>query len=120
MRDTCAKGIDVRAHVGGPALSWGIRKPCSGHNKEAVPCALYEKHTPAEVADHEREMRRAIERIHLLGPLLSKIKTVHDGMNWSGVEECPACKGRLHMAHVGFNGHTHGKCETEGCLAWME
>lgn len=36
------------------------------------------------------------------------------------VIECPACKGRLHLSQSSYNGHVHGKCETEGCVSWME
>jgi hypothetical protein len=40
--------------------------------------------------------------------------------SWQGIEECPVCKGRLRLSHAAYNGHVHGRCETEGCLAWME
>ena len=36
------------------------------------------------------------------------------------VIECPMCKGKLHMFQSSYNGHIHGKCETENCLFWME
>lgn len=36
------------------------------------------------------------------------------------VIECPVCKGRLHLSQSAYNGHVHGKCETEGCVSWME
>ena len=36
------------------------------------------------------------------------------------VIECPACKGRLHLSQAAYNGHVWGKCETEGCVSWME
>lgn len=38
----------------------------------------------------------------------------------SEVIECPKCQGRLHMFQSSYNGHVHGKCETEDCLQWME
>ncbi len=37
-----------------------------------------------------------------------------------GVVECPCCKSRLHLSQSSYNGHVHGKCETEGCVSWME
>jgi len=40
--------------------------------------------------------------------------------NRSEVVECPACKGRLHLSQAAYNGHVHGKCETDGCVSWME
>ncbi len=36
------------------------------------------------------------------------------------VIECPACKGRLHLSQAAVNGHVHAKCETAGCVSWME
>lgn len=38
----------------------------------------------------------------------------------SGVTECPKCQGRLHYSRAAYNGHVHAKCETKGCLSWME
>lgn len=35
------------------------------------------------------------------------------------VVECPRCKRRLHYT-VHYNGNVWAKCETEGCLCWME
>lgn len=36
------------------------------------------------------------------------------------VLECPVCKGKLHLSQSSYNGHVHGKCETEQCVSWME
>ena len=36
------------------------------------------------------------------------------------VLECPICKGKLHVSQSSYNGHVHGKCETDGCVSWME
>lgn len=36
------------------------------------------------------------------------------------VIECPACGGRLHLSQSSYNGHVHGRCETVGCVSWME
>lgn len=36
------------------------------------------------------------------------------------VIECPKCKGRLHLSQSSYNGHVHGRCETEDCVSWME
>ena len=38
----------------------------------------------------------------------------------SEVVECPICKGRLYLSQSAYNGHCHGRCETEGCVSWME
>jgi ssDNA-binding Zn-finger/Zn-ribbon topoisomerase 1 len=36
------------------------------------------------------------------------------------VMECPTCKGDLRYFVSSHNGHTHGSCDTKGCLKWME
>jgi hypothetical protein len=36
------------------------------------------------------------------------------------VMECPTCKGSLRYLVSSYNGHTHGTCETTGCLKWTE
>jgi len=34
---------------------------------------------------------------------------------------CPKCKGVLnYTCAIGYNDHTDGKCQTEGCLSWIE
>lgn len=42
------------------------------------------------------------------------------GKSHSEVIECPACKGNLHLSISKGNNHVHGRCETKGCVAWME
>ena len=34
--------------------------------------------------------------------------------------ECPQCNGILRMIKSSYNGHIHGKCETDKCLNWTE
>jgi hypothetical protein len=38
-----------------------------------------------------------------------------------GIMDCPVCKtGKLKYSRAGYNGHVHGRCSTNGCVAWME
>jgi hypothetical protein len=38
-----------------------------------------------------------------------------------GVMDCPVCgTGKLHYSRAGYNGHVHARCETDGCVSWME
>jgi len=39
--------------------------------------------------------------------------------NVFGTVKCPKCGGNLHYFIAG-NGHVRGKCDTPGCLSWME
>lgn len=37
----------------------------------------------------------------------------------AGETECPVCKGTL-VWRMASNKHIHARCETVGCVAWME
>jgi len=38
-----------------------------------------------------------------------------------GQIKCPKCGGILnYTCAIDYNGHVHGKCETENCLQWMQ
>lgn len=60
------------------------------------------------------------EILRLVMPIMIGMKKRHKGQRAKEVIECPKCKGRLHLSIAATNGHVWGKCETEGCLAWME
>lgn len=40
----------------------------------------------------------------------------------SGAIDCPCCgkPGALHFSRAGYNGHVHARCESAGCVFWME
>lgn len=100
------------------------RIPClPPHRNEERPAAHCEKFrpsTPEEIAKRDAEIAEAIARMELTLPLISKIKQEHAGTSWEGTVECPVCAGKLRISHAAYNGHVHGRCETDGCLAWME
>lgn len=85
-----------------------------------VTCDKFEPRTVEEVEQHDRDVDASVLRFLTAGPIIQAVKETHKGKDWNGVEECPVCKGRLHLSHSAFNGHVWGKCETEDCLAWME
>jgi len=56
--------------------------------------------------------------------LLARISIMNhtkDQVSVSGVIDCPVCKkeNSLNFA-VSSNGHIHAKCDTDGCVRWME
>lgn len=94
--------------------------PCfwANRNKPGVPeCAYREWPTEAELKEREEYIQK---RIAFVLPLISQIKKQHGRSNVSGTPDCPICGKALHYTVVRFNGHTSGKCETEGCLSWIE
>lgn len=42
--------------------------------------------------------------------------------NVKGEIPCPVCEtGELSFTYAGsYNKHVHGKCDTQGCVVWME
>lgn len=119
INDCCGVGIEYDS-----LRAEGHRLPClepsMGDDRPAMRCELYRLSTPDEIAAEEATIKAAIERFTKTLPLIAEVKSVHEGEDWSGVVECPVCDGKLHMRHAAYNGHVHGKCETQGCLAWME
>lgn len=123
----CYKSVTPQPDEPGSAYREPCRRWSDGHAlkvlQETGPqgiCGKYEPFTEAELLQQDREMETAMARMMLTIPLIGDIKEKHAGTNWQGVVECPVCKGNLHMSHSGYNGHVWGRCETEGCLSWME
>lgn len=138
----CDAGVDYRSVTTEPDRIEGsaYRKPCVRWDKwhgskgqigldrpETIEewnkrghCNKYTEPTKEEIEAFESEMQKAHDRFMLALNLIAKVKKEHKGKSWKGVEVCPACNGKLHMTHAAYNGHVWGKCETEGCLAWME
>lgn len=119
----CIKFIEKSAR-GGTYIRAGEvpaeRKPWPGADT-AKPCPFWQEPTPAEVEQDRIERDAAYERakvaIRVASQWRVKPKPAHDRRE---VIECPCCKGRLHLSQSAYNGHVHGKCETDGCVSWME
>ena len=121
--DTCEAGVDYQTFRGeGKSYK---QQPCfltdRGESKpDAMPCAHLRRPTPDEIALHEDWLT---ERQKLLATVMVGIhpwREAHKGRSAQEVVECPACKGRLHLSIAAYNGHVHGRCETDGCASWME
>ncbi len=122
---SCRAGVDYRSLVGGETQGWVNRLPClpksadrtDAERAEIVPCALREFPTLGEVEAKEKADEEAFKIT------TSAIKLCRDhaaGKRGIGGDvECPKCKGRLNYTVAASNGHLWGKCETDGCLAWM-
>lgn len=75
-----------------------------------------EEDVQKQLASHDEHMKKMMLALEVVSP----IRKQHKGKDWSGVLECPTCKGKLHVRHAGYNGHVWAKCETENCVAWLE
>lgn len=119
----CIKFIEKSAR-GGTYLEPGEvaaeRKPFPGADK-AKPCPFWQAPTDEQVQQDRRETEQALQRATLAIKVASawrvRPKPAQDRQE---VVECPACKGRLHLSQSSYNGHVHGKCETAGCVQWVE
>ena len=115
----CAAGVAMKQFQGSPWPCFLDRK--TGENKpDSAPCEHLRRPTREEIAAHEKWIS---ERFDILGTVITGIKPwrlKNKGKSASEGVECPACKGRLHLSISAYNGHVHGRCETQGCVSWME
>ncbi len=116
--DTCEAGVDY-ATVRGP------NQPCflndQGQSRPgARKCAHLRRPTAEEIATHEAWHEKHMEMMAVVMTGIRGWRRAHQRQNFAEVVECPACKGRLHLSIAAYNGHVHGRCETDGCVSWME
>lgn len=132
----CLRGVAYsQFHPGIPCIKW-VGKSARGGTYlkpgeepvertlwryEGKPCPLYEEPTDVEVqADREKteaSMHKTIAAIKVASAWRVRPKPAADRRE---VVACPVCNGQLHLSQSAYNGHVHGKCETEGCVSWME
>lgn len=101
MGAKCAVGVDIS----GPLAT----TPCMPGAKGL--CAVRSDYSQEEIDAEFRADAEATAR------LIKAVAAVPANGN-SGVVECPNCGARLHW-HRNSNGHVWGRCETEGCAAWI-
>jgi hypothetical protein len=124
-KDYCALGcgaseaMDRARKAGEPSTS-----PCLGGHKASDPTALcpkWERRSLEHAEKRADDIQEMLDRMAVVMPVVSawrvKPKPKSDRRE---VIECPKCQGRLHLSQSSYNGHVHGRCETEGCVSWME
>lgn len=123
--DYCSLGcgasetMDRARKAGEPNMS-----PCIGGHKASDPaalCAKWERRSLEHAEKRADEIEEMMERMAIVMPVVSKWRVrPKPTTSRREVIECPKCKGRLYLSQSSYNGHVHGKCETEGCVSWME
>lgn len=116
----------VKSKNGGTVLKpgeIGIRTPWGGPGRPLpLPCSRRVEPTDDEVQqdaiEHEAEWEKFVAAMRVVSKW--RTWTKKNRVAKQEVIECPTCKGRLHLSQAAYNGHVHGKCETDGCLSWME
>lgn len=94
--------------------------PCLKSMKAEQVCEKLEWPSEESVLAELDAHKLAMEKFSKVTPLISRLKKEHAGKSWGGIEECPVCKGKLHLSISSYNGHTRGTCETVNCLGWIE
>lgn len=139
MNDRCRAGVayvDVRAdspepiryrHANGIASSpetvYTMRSslPCHvSSNLCGATCDKQQLPTPEEVAAKVGAHQRDIEGLFTARAAI--VKRIAANGKSDGVMDCPVC-GKLlslHYSQASSNGHIHARCESAGCVAWME
>jgi hypothetical protein len=120
---TCAAGMDIdnikKVATGKKQIKWG---PCiEGHLLEnpLQHCPKWERHTREDGEKRADSAQRSIDIIEKVEPFISEWRK-KEPIGKREIVECPACKGRLHLAQSSYNGHVHARCETDACVAFME
>ncbi len=118
----CEAGVNIETAFGGTKFH---TRPCflteRGESKpDAAPCEHLRRPTSTEIEQHEKWLDEHLKKMADVMAAIAPWRKQHKGKNFAEVVECPACKGRLHLSIAAYNSHVHGRCETAGCVSWME
>ncbi len=119
---SCAMGMEgkVGSVPSGPdGYKFG---PCIyGHELPDVHehCPHWVRRTRERGEERADRVEASFNRMRIVGPVVAAWRK-KPPRGKTEIIECPICKGRLHLSQAASNGHVHGKCETEGCVSWME
>lgn len=98
----------------------GLNRPgIQGHLLNPHPCPKWERASLESAIEWHEKVEASFDRMMVVGPTVAAWRK-KEPRGKQEVIECPACNGRLHLSQSAYNGHVHGKCETEGCVSWME
>jgi hypothetical protein len=119
----CKAGVDLksmqRVPTGEKQIKWG---PCiDGHTLDNPTqyCPHWIRRTREMGEKRANAVEKSMRQFTVVMPVVDAWRK-KEPFGKSEVIECPECKGRLHLSQSSYNGHVHGKCETPGCVAWME
>lgn len=128
--ETCAAGVRYDAvrisHEPIPYERDGVTYrashsiPCLGgsHNLALATCRQCAPYTREEAEADAARVEREIVRMFAARKAITDV--IEKGAGNHGVIACPECGKRLGYRRAESNGHIWARCETEGCVAWME
>lgn len=118
----CRAGV-IYATVRGEKIPGLAGYPCFREG-EAVPCDKRRFPTREEVDANVAERKAYWNQLKLgIGAAADDAKKhgFKKGNGGCGSLPCPVCKtGTLRYSVANCNGHMHGRCSTNGCVAWMQ
>ncbi|MBT2299214.1 hypothetical protein J7E70_01930 [Variovorax paradoxus] len=124
LRMPCIMFYTKPAHRRGTYVKPGeptVREEVNRRGETCMECAQRQEPTDEQVArdrvDSEAALARAVAGIRIASTWRAKPKPARDRAE---VVVCPICNGKLHLSQSALNGHVHGRCETDGCISWME
>ena len=91
------------------AVTIEIRDDAGGVRQQAAIAALQGLGNGLEAAFLDRP-----------SPMARAFAMIADEPGDAGTIACPTCSGRLNWTRDPSNGHVWGRCETDGCLCWMQ
>lgn len=100
------------------------RIPCHQGNERTTAeqlaiCPKWQQKTREQGIERFNQIQKSMERMRIAGPVILAWRN-KPPRGKQEIIDCPVCEGRLHLSQSSHNGHVHGRCETAGCLNWME
>lgn len=87
-------------------------------------CPDFTDPTDEQIKQYDEEFDEVCDRMNKVHPVIAKFKKENKFPGgWTANKTkvaCPCCGKTLAMTISGYNGHVWGRCETEGCVSWME
>jgi hypothetical protein len=124
QHDQCKAGISYNAVREGKTETTPFRFACFQDEAQGLVCEQARFPTREEAEAEKRADDAAFERVMKASRAAhddAKAKRFGKGQGGADSVPCPVCeKGRLYYRVASYNGHMHAKCETEGCVSWME
>lgn len=113
--DTCLVGVRYDRFRPG-------REPCFMDRPPSDTDICWDVRPPTaeEIAAHKAGLKVRMGALLTVLASIQPWRKKHKGENFGEVVVCEACGGKLHLTIAKTNGHVHGRCETPGCVVWME
>lgn len=119
----CKAGVDMekmqKVATGAKQIKWG---PCIEGHTLAHPrehCPHWIRRTREQGEKRADAVEKSERRMAVVMAVVAAWRQKQP-IGKAEAIQCPECKGRLHLSQSSYNGHVQGKCETDGCVAWME